>query len=301
MDFVYALLIDPHSEDADLIQQLLCQQSHLKLDLIKVADMAAGKSELHGKLCDLLILHLDSKPGGTDLEDLSELTDLYPNLPIVVLTDITDHSFCYEIFQRGAQDFLIRGLLNEHNLFRALIGSVKRKKNERELLYIANHDSLTGLPNRRLFTDRLERGMKRFYRKTDRLSLAIMLLDIDDFKKVNDRYGHLVGDKVLAEVGSRLNSRLRKNDTVARLGGDEFVIILEGVAVQRIATNVAAELLEIISHPFNINSHQILITGSIGISFYPKHGKDVEALLDKADQAMYVAKKEKSKSFIFAE
>jgi PleD family two-component response regulator len=169
MEKIHALLVDRHPEAGDLFRQLLDQHTQIELDLTHVPDFAVGKPVLEGGLCDLVLFDLDPKTDGSNLEDLEELVDVFPRLPIVVLMETSDPDICLAAIKNGAQDYLIKKQMNVGALFMAIIFAIERKKRETELLYLANHDPLTGLPNRRLFSDRLERGMKRFYRKTDNL------------------------------------------------------------------------------------------------------------------------------------
>jgi diguanylate cyclase (GGDEF)-like protein len=166
----------------------------------------------------------------------------------------------------------------------------ERKRVEEELAYMATHDALTGLPNRWLFNDRLTLELARAYRYQQKL--AVMLLDLDHFKDVNDTLGHSVGDRLLQVVGKRLTSLVRKSDTVARMGGDEFVLIFlfPGIREEEDTAKIARRLLEAFRRSFVFDDHEICITTSIGIAIYPDDGKDVDTLMRNADIAMYRAK-----------
>ncbi|HEX9985258.1 MAG TPA: EAL domain-containing protein [Thermoanaerobaculia bacterium] len=164
----------------------------------------------------------------------------------------------------------------------------QRKETERQLEYHAYYDSLTGLPNRLLFRDRVVNGIANARR--NRFGLAIMYLDLDHFKLVNDGLGHTFGDTLLAEIATRLSSCLRGSDTISRIGGDEFSILLSEVPNTEAVAHVARKLLDAISQPLCIEGHDLIVTASIGISFYPSDGDDVGTLLKCADAAMYRAK-----------
>jgi len=172
-----------------------------------------------------------------------------------------------------------------------------RKHTEDRLRFLATHDPLTGLPNRELFHDRLDQAIMRARRaqssKENKWHVAVMLLDLDNFKTVNDSLGHAWGDRVLIEVAQRLQNCVRKSDSVARLGGDEFTIILEGVANRENCELVANKVLHVISQPFELNGENFVLGTSIGISIYPADGEDGETLLKHADVAMYRAKQTK--------
>ncbi len=168
---------------------------------------------------------------------------------------------------------------------------------EEQVLYNAHHDLLTGLPNRRLFMDRLEQEVKHIQRSS--LPLAILFLDLDGFKEVNDTLGHDAGDRLLCEVAERLVECVRNDDTVARLGGDEFAVILAG-AKQRVGVQrVAQTIIEALAKPFHIAQQSVQISASIGITFYPQDASSPVALLQAADQAMYRAKKSGSNRMCF--
>jgi len=157
-----------------------------------------------------------------------------------------------------------------------------------QLSHVANHDSLTGLPNRKLFHERLEQAIA--WAKEKEQLVALLFLDLDGFKQINDTKGHDIGDLLLTAVARRLMGCLRGSDTVARLGGDEFTVILPGIPSSQDAARVATKLLTTLARPFELDGHLISITSSVGISLYPHQASDLEALLKEADNAMYRAK-----------
>jgi len=163
-----------------------------------------------------------------------------------------------------------------------------RMETQKHLEYLAHHDSLTQLPNRILLMDRLERAISSSNRQ--RSLTAVLFLDLDRFKIINDTLGHDIGDKSLQQVASILLSHLREVDTVARLGGDEFAIILENIKDTEEIKNVTKKIMKNFLVPFKINSHEVFMTTSIGITIYPRDGVDAGALLKNADIAMYRAK-----------
>ena len=165
---------------------------------------------------------------------------------------------------------------------------VERRQAEARVHHMAYHDSLTGLPNRALLSDRLDRAMLAAQR-TER-KLAVMFIDLDRFKTINDSLGHMTGDQLLKEVASRLCRAVRASDTVARLGGDEFVVLVPGIRTSEEASQVAEKIIEALSESFPLEGRNLHITPSIGISVYPDDGGDVETLMRNADGAMYHAK-----------
>jgi diguanylate cyclase (GGDEF)-like protein/PAS domain S-box-containing protein len=169
-----------------------------------------------------------------------------------------------------------------------VIDITERKHAQEQIEYQAYHDSLTGLPNRLLFRDRITVALAHT-KRSGRLS-AVMFLDLDQFKLVNDTLGHTVGDRLLQVIGARLVNCVRAEDTVARMGGDEFTILLADLGDRRGATAVAQKVLEAVRHPVLIDEHELFVTTSIGIAIFPDDGADAETLLQNADRAMYRAK-----------
>lgn len=159
---------------------------------------------------------------------------------------------------------------------------------EEKIWYNAHHDLLTGLPNRRLFLDRLEQGVK--HAKRSSLPLAVLFMDLDGFKAVNDSLGHEAGDRLLADVAVRLNDCVREVDTVARMGGDEFTVILAGAKQRKDVELVAQSIIDALAQPFQIAQQSVQISVSVGISFYPEDATSPVLLLETADKAMYKAK-----------
>lgn len=176
---------------------------------------------------------------------------------------------------------------------RTFVGIVRdisiRKTHEAYMDHIAHHDQLTGLPNRMLFTDRLQQLLAQARREHSKI--ALMFVDLDNFKPVNDTLGHDVGDMLLKEATSRLQHCLRESDTAARIGGDEFVMLLPNIASDDDAMHVADKIRQSLKRPFELAGNDINISCSIGIAVYPEHGIEQKQLLKNADTAMYRAKR----------
>lgn len=172
----------------------------------------------------------------------------------------------------------------------------ERRRAEQEIHRLAHYDALTGLPNRALLIDRAAQALSLARRTED--PLALMFLDLDHFKEVNDTLGHRVGDLLLVAVAERLLSAVREHDTVSRQGGDEFVVILPGTPAEG-AAHVAAKICELIARPFEIEEHALRVTTSIGIAMFPEHAADFDALARAADAAMYRAKREGRDRYCF--
>jgi diguanylate cyclase (GGDEF)-like protein/PAS domain S-box-containing protein len=171
-----------------------------------------------------------------------------------------------------------------------IIDITERKRAEEQVKHLAFHDSLTGLPNRLLFSDRLRVAMVHANRYREKL--AVLFLDIDRFKVINDSLGHSIGDELLRRVAERVGGCIRQEDTIARLGGDEFTVLLPGIVKEEDAATIANKILEAVRLPFFIEHRELFITTSIGVTLYPADGADPETLVRNADTAMYRAKEQ---------
>lgn len=169
-----------------------------------------------------------------------------------------------------------------------LVQDLSDRKRVEALSTLAYHDPLTGLPNRRLFQDRLERAILSAERL--RAGFALLYIDIDRFKAINDSRGHHVGDQILCEIAARVAGALRKSDTLARLGGDEFAVVLEGINSRADASTVADKVVASCGAPCRVGGAPVALSVSVGISLYPHDATDAVALLNEADRAMYRTK-----------
>ena len=174
---------------------------------------------------------------------------------------------------------------------------IERRQAERRASELATRDVLTGLFNRRTLTDRTEDAILRAARRRE--SVAVLFIDLDKFKTVNDTFGHHIGDELLCQVASRIQASVRESDVVARFGGDEFIVLLEGLGGQGDAERLAENIVSANLEPFSIGPHSVMASASIGISMYPQHGTSAEELLKEADQAMYSAKQQRAGRFQF--
>jgi diguanylate cyclase (GGDEF)-like protein/PAS domain S-box-containing protein len=209
-----------------------------------------------------------------------------------LVDDITARREAAEAVSRARDELEVRVLERTAELAGAnalLQGEiVERRQAEARVHHMAYHDSLTGLPNRALLSDRLDRAMLAAQRS--QRQLAVMFIDLDRFKTINDSLGHMTGDQLLKEVASRLCRAVRASDTVARLGGDEFVVLVPGIASVEEASHVAEKIIQALSEGFPLEGRNLHITPSIGICVYPDDGADVATLMRHADAAMYHAK-----------
>ena len=218
-----------------------------------------------------------------------------------IATDISDRRKAQLEIARAHQELERRVAERTEELAstnqRLILEVKERTEIERQVLEMAHFDSVTGLPNRNLLRDRMEQALLQAKRSGE--SVAIMFLDLDRFKNINDTLGHLVGDGLLKQVAVRLSMTLRTSDTLARLGGDEFVLILPGLSVSHRVDTVAEKLISALQAPLVVQAHALHITTSIGICIYPQDGTDTDALLQNADTAMYQAKAAGRNTFRF--
>lgn len=163
-----------------------------------------------------------------------------------------------------------------------------QSKTEKQLAYLAYHDTLTGLPNRQLLQERIRQRLTQSTRSTEKFTL--IFIDLDHFKQINDTLGHAIGDSVLCEAAKRLLASVRKADTVARLGGDEFVILAENLSGADNIGLFCNKAIASLAHPMQVAGHELFVGGSFGCAEYPQHGDDETTLMEHADQAMYQAK-----------
>ena len=290
------LLVEDNDIDARLTQDILAEWSVEKFDIIHVTRLSDAVTHLARARFDAVLLDL-SLPDGYGLSTVRQMQVANPTIAIIVLSGLDDHALALQAVQNGAQDYLVKGQGQSELLVRSIRYAIARKHAEERLTYLAQYDQLTGLVNRTLFRDRLIQAMARSTRLQQLLGL--MLLDLDQFKPVNDTMGHDVGDQLLRAVAERLQECVREVDTVARMGGDEFTIILEGLTCEEDITLVAQRITTSLAQPFHLGEHKASIGVSIGITIYPTDDHEVDELLKHADTAMYRAKQHGGSSFQF--
>jgi len=223
------------------------------------------------------------------LEDCAEI-------PILMATSLDDDGSIANAFEAGACDYVTKPF-NWSVLKHRVACSLYAADAQRKIQHLAYHDSLTGLPNRMLFMDRIDQAISRAQREQEQF--ALLFIDIDHFKVINDSMGHAAGDQLLNIISQRLCEMLRKSDTVARLGGDEFTVIIEGLEDAEHVINVTKNILSSLDLPVDVNGQEVHVGGSIGIAVYPQDGENFGSLLKNADTAMYKAKEQGRNTFQF--
>jgi Amt family ammonium transporter len=229
-----------------------------------------------------------SGPEREPMSALSRLTAARSDVPIIVLGADGNSTVALAAVQAGAQDYLVRDEVDAGSLERSIRYAIDRKRTEVQLAHLAVHDHLTGLPNRSVFDDRLEHALQR--RRDGQGGVAVLFIDLDGFKRLNDSFGHGAGDDVLREAGVRIRAAVRPHDTVARLGGDEFTALCEGVYGDHGALTIGRRIAEELARPLVIDGHEIVLRASIGVVLAERQGVTAEELLQHSDDAMYRAK-----------
>jgi len=274
-------------------------------DPIYVLDLEGRFIYANKATADLFALELKAIIGKSTFDlGFPFASDFQHNLEQVIADQNTFRGKFIHTFASGQGEkfgYLLAPVLDEDRNTEAIV-CIARDITEQELIeaktwHTAHHDLLTGLPNRRLFLDRLEQEVKHAMRSN--LPLAVLFMDLDGFKEVNDSLGHEAGDRLLSDVAARLSNCVRVADTVARMGGDEFTVILTGVKQPKDVEFVAQNIIDVLAMPFPIAQPPVRISVSIGITLYPQDAPSPVALLEAADQAMYKAKKSGSRRMCF--
>ncbi len=251
-------------------------------------DAAAAEALLDHPGCCVLLDAVPSQTGEHPMTLLEYVRMSAPDAPIVLLCSDEDEDLTLKAVRQGAQDSLIKSELEPVLLRRALIRAIERKRAEAGLAHQAMHDQLTGLPNRALFLDRLGLALERARRSGD--PLAVLFLDFDNFKEINDTLGHAAGDYVLSVLGERLSGLMRPMDTVARFGGDEFTCLFEGLTSEREVVLIADRILQAVGRPLEVDGLPLTVTVSVGIAMVNDPTVAPDTIIREADAAMYRAK-----------
>jgi two-component system cell cycle response regulator len=286
------LIVDDQEVNVQLLERMLCGAGYVSV----TSTMDPREvCELHRKnRYDLILLDLQmpGMDGFQVLEGLKEI-ELDGYLPVIVITAQPAHKL--RALQAGAKDFISKPfemaevLARVHNMLEVRLLHKAARNNGKLLESMALKDPLTGLANRRLLADRM--SMAIAHARRNKIAMAVVYLDLDGFKEINDTLGHGAGDTLLKMVAGRLVATVRQEDTVARLGGDEFMIALWHISGTDEADTVVIKVIEAVSQPYCIEGHTVSITASAGVAIYPTHGEDADTLMKSADLALYEAKR----------
>jgi diguanylate cyclase (GGDEF)-like protein len=283
------LLIEDSEADYRATERLLAAAQHVELSVDWAKDLKGGLARLGEGSFDVCLLD-QGLPDGDGLELVGAALRRRCRAPIIMLTGQSALELDLQAMAVGVADFLEKDRVDAVLLERTIRYALARQQHADHLSRLAQYDELTGLANRSLFRDRLDRALA-WARRNERLA-AVIILDLNGFKVVNDRLGHSAGDRLLGLMAKRLTSRLRETDTVARLGGDEFAVVIENLAKPEHAALVARKLLDTVAPPLEIDGQSVTVTASLGLALYPKDSQDAASLIREADRAMYRAKAE---------
>ena len=293
---VKILFIDREHGEYLLIADILSHIRHTQYELVWCNQLEAALPHILSNEFDVALL--DFYWGDNSARDLLNSAKVQANkTPIVIMTDEMEIEVDRDVIRAGASDYLIKGQIDYQLLERTLRYAIERKQTELHLARLAHYDQLTDIPNRILFRDRLEHVIHLASR--DKTSFALMFIDLNGFKQINDNFGHDAGDAIIRICAERLSACLRRSDSVARMGGDEFTLLLSHVDSHTDVAHIAEKIISVISEPTDINGYELVVGCSIGIAIYPQAGRDAESLLKNADMAMYKAKQEEGSSFCF--
>jgi diguanylate cyclase (GGDEF)-like protein len=285
------LIVDDLEANVQLLERMLSDAGYLRISSTRDPhSVCALHSANHYDLI-LLDLRMPGMDGFQVMEGLKEIeTDGY--MPVLAVTAQPTHKL--RALQSGAKDFvskpfdLAEVLMRVHNMVEVRLLHKAARNHSKIMEALALNDPLTGLANRRLLADRI--SMALVHARRNKSSMAVVCLDLDGFKRINDTLGHGAGDVLLKMVAGRLVSAVRAEDTVARLGGDEFILLLWHVSGADYAATAALRAIEAVSRPYEIEDTTVNITTSAGGSIYPDHGEDADTLIKSADLALYEAK-----------
>jgi diguanylate cyclase (GGDEF)-like protein len=289
------LLVEDDADDADFLRVSLAQHNG-SVYITRTARIADAVAKLDSDEFDVVLLdmHLPDASGVECVEKIQKADNL---MPIVVLSGHGDEDYAVEILNRGVQDYLVKWEGDGRIILRAIRYAIERKRAELRLNYLARYDALTAIANRQYLQEQLDQATTRAVRRGR--TMALLLLDLDRFKTVNETLGHEAGDKLLREVVQRLTTSVRDGDVLARLGGDEFAVLLEEVEDLLEVEAIARRINDALQNPFDVGGRQVSVTASVGITVCPTDGTDPVALLNNADIAMYQAKEQGRNTFKF--
>jgi len=284
---VRILLVEDDPRAALLLGEMLRMTWTDGLVLAHTERVSDATQELLERGASCVILDL-SIPGADQPGSIEAVRRAAPEVPIVVLSESADEDEALRAIRAGAQDYLLKPTLYPALLGRALRHAIERNRSEVRLARLALHDPLTGLPNRALFLDRLGVALDRS-RRTN-APVAVLFVDVDNFKEVNDSLGHGAGDELLSALAERLRAMLRPMDTVARFGGDEFTLLFEELESEREVVLIAERISDATSLPVRLRAGETSVTVSIGVAMVGDPSVSPEAAIRNADAAMYRAK-----------
>ena len=282
-----ALLLVGDGSDQRGVSKQLSEAAGNTYSVVHVRELSEALSLLCRREFRVAVID-QSAPDAQTLDTISQMHTAANHIPIIVMSGKVDEPFALAALKAGAQDYLVKGQVDDHTLNRSIRYAIERKHSQQSLSFLAHYDQLTGLANRLLFHEKLARAISLAGCKKSRV--ALMILGLDRFKSINDSMGHDIGDLLLEEVARRLRANVREGDTVARLSGDEFTVLLEDVRSEKQVTGTARRILDSLARSFHLKGLEVIVTGSMGVAFYPDNGEASGGLLKSADMALCRAK-----------
>jgi diguanylate cyclase (GGDEF)-like protein len=283
------LLVEDDGDDALLVREMLEDVRGTEFEVHHGERLADACASLEGSPPDCILLDL-SLPDARWLDAPNELTNIAPDVPVVILSGLEDELLAVRAVQDGAQDYLLKTHADVHLLRSSIRYAIERKRVDARKTHDLLWDSLTGLPNRALFLDRLSQALVR--QKQRDWPLTVLLVDLEGLRLVNRSAGRSVGDELLTAVAGRLRGALRERDTVARLSGDKFGVICENTTGAGHRTKIVSSILERIEAPFLLEDHRLFLDARIGIAVGTSGDEDPEELLRDAQAAVQLAKEQ---------
>ncbi len=286
------LVVDDQNDHVQLLEKALHSAGYLcitsTMNPLEVCDLH------HKNHYDLILLDL-KMPVMDGFQVMEKLKGIESEdyLPVLAITAHPDHKI--RALRGGAKDFISKPfdlaevLARVHNMLEIRLLHQAARDHGKMLEPLALMDPLTGLANRRLLTDRI--SMALAHARRNKSAMAVVYMDIDGFKQINDKLGHSAGDILLQITAERLVGTVREEDTVARIGGDEFIIVLRHVSGSKNASTVALKMIEVLAQPYHVEGHIVSVSASAGVAIYPDHGEDANMLMKNADMALYEAKR----------
>ncbi len=299
------MIVEDNVVDIEFLSKLLLENNSKEYDVIQAKTAREGLTMFFSEKPDCVLLDYQL-PDMNGIQFLKTLQKTFPHteLPVVMITGTGNEDIAVKAIQTGAQHYLKKGHFKQHDLFLAIEMTIKKIymtkkiiKQQKVLQKNAYYDFLTNLPNRSLFLKKVEKSILLVQRDL-KFSFAVLFIDLDRFKLVNDSYGHHVGDKLIVEASKRLMACIREKDMLARLGGDEFTVYLENIQTYATATDIANRIRQSFTEPFYIGENVVYSTASIGIALSNKNYADAGNILRDADTAMYAAKNQGKSRFI---
>lgn len=282
---ITVLLLEKGKQQFASIEKMLAGRNNQQYEIHWHQDFYDKILDTHSFDIVLLIQNSDDRP---NLKIIENVVRLEPSIPIILISSNSEAQWDDNVMKLGAADSIPLSELSSTLLDRTIRHAIFRRNSEAKLSFVATHDQLTGLANRYLFYEHLNHSI--VVAKRHQSTFALLFLDLDNFKRINDSLGHDIGDMLLVEIANRIRNTVRETDIVARIGGDEFTILLENTSDKNELSLIARKIQTAIEPVIKIQGHDLYTTTSIGIAYFPECGLETQTLMKSADIALYKAK-----------